>query len=52
MEELLKYLEERKIYLKKVEWEYFDKQYKFLKGNPLRELYRNFSNEFCARRRN
>lgn len=49
MDELLKYLEERKTYLKKVEFEFFDAKYKF-SNNQLRELCRNFSNEFWGRR--
>lgn len=45
-----KYLEERKIHLKKCEFDYFEKQYEQPNGSPLIEVYRGFSNEFHARR--
>lgn len=44
------YLEERIKYLKKVEMEYFNKQYEVARTSPLRNTYREFSNMFEARR--
>lgn len=44
------YLEERIKHLKKVEMEYFDKQYEVPRTSPLRSTYREFSNMFEARR--
>jgi hypothetical protein len=44
------YLEERIIHLKKCEVDYFNKQYEHPQGHFLRKQYREFSNEFHARR--
>ena len=45
------YLEERIVHLKKVEWEYFNKSTDVAIGYNERMIYRRFSNEFAAARR-
>lgn len=44
------HLENRIAYLRKVELEYFDKQYEYPEGHFLRRFNRQSSNEFHARR--
>lgn len=45
-----KYLKERISYLRTVELNYHKMQYEYPPGNPLRVLYREYSNAFNARR--
>jgi len=44
------YLEQRIIHLKNVELEYWHLQYDNTHARAIRDIYRQFSNEFCARR--
>jgi hypothetical protein len=49
MEEIIKKLEERRIHLKTVEMDYFDKAHDSKFSWVEKLVYRGFSNEFCAR---